>query len=78
MPTDDPLTLVAYECADHIRGYLEPLSVGDELPDMPLFLNYDQHVKVPLEPTYQATWAATPFELRTAVETGVLPDPEAA
>ncbi len=35
------------------------------------------HVMVPLEPTYQATWEASPEELRLAVETGVVPEPEA-
>jgi hypothetical protein len=32
------------------------------------------YVKVPLEPTYQATWDASPEELRLAVETGVMPE----
>jgi hypothetical protein len=40
----------------------------------PLFF----HIPVPLEPTYQATWDASPEEMRIAVETGVLPDPDAA
>jgi hypothetical protein len=31
---------------------------------------------VPLEPTYCATWDASPEELRVAVETGVVPGPE--
>ena len=53
------------------------MAVGDALPDMPLFLTNDVHVTVPLEPTYQATWDACPEELRIAVETGVLPEPEA-
>ena len=52
------------------------MTVGDALPDMPLFLTNDLHVMVPLEPTYQATWDASPEELRIAVETGVLPEPE--
>jgi hypothetical protein len=36
-------------------AYIEPVTVGDELPEMPLFLTNDLHVKVPLEPTYRAT-----------------------
>ncbi len=39
---------------------------------MPLFLTNDLHVMVPLEPTYQATWDASPEELRIAVETAGL------
>ena len=55
-------------------AYVEPLAVGDPLPDMPVFLDRRLHVPVPLEPTYQATWQALPEVFRTAVETGVLPD----
>ena len=55
-------------------AYIEPIAVGDVLPAMALFLTEVLHVKVPLEPTYQTTWAALPEELRTAVETGQLPD----
>ena len=53
------------------------MAVGDPLPDMPLFLTSDLHVMVPLELTYQATWEVCPEELRLAVETGILPAPEA-
>jgi hypothetical protein len=35
------------------------------------------HVMVPLEPTYLATWDASPEELRVAVEMGVVPEPGA-
>jgi hypothetical protein len=58
-------------------AYVEPVGVGDELPDMPLFLANDLHVKVPLEPTYRVTWDASPEEMRVAVETGVMPEPDA-
>lgn len=60
-----------------LAAYIEPIGVGDELPDMPLFLTNYIHVKVPLEPTYQATWNALPEELRTAVETGTMPEADA-
>jgi hypothetical protein len=42
---------------------------SDALPGMPLFLTNDLHVMVRLKPTYQATWDASPDELRIAVET---------
>jgi hypothetical protein len=57
--------------------YVEPIGVGDILPDMPLFLANSWHVRVPLELTYQATWAASPEDYRVAVETGVMPEPDA-
>jgi hypothetical protein len=42
-----------------------------------MFLMNDFHIAVPLGPTYQATCDASPEELRIAVETGVLLDPDA-
>lgn len=69
--------LASYQAGDERAAYIEPIAVGDVLPDMPLFLTESRHIPVPLEPTYQATWDATPEELRRAVETGVLPDIEA-
>jgi Protein of unknown function (DUF4058) len=69
--------LVSYETGGERAAYIEPVTVGDALPDMPLFLTNDLHVMVPLEPTYQATWDACPEELRIAVETGVVPEPDA-
>jgi hypothetical protein len=67
---------VSYKTGGERAAYIEPVTVGDALPDMPLFLTNDLHVMVPLGPTYQATWDASPEELRIAVETGVLPEPE--
>jgi hypothetical protein len=69
--------LVAYETGDDRIAYIEPVAVGDVLRDMPLFLTTGFHVPVPLESTYMATWDATPEEMRLAVETGVLPEPDA-
>ena len=85
--TDEPFAfppgkdriLVSYESGGEYAAYIEPVAVGDALPDMSLCLSsaLPLYVTVPLESTYQATWDATPQELRTAVETGVLPESEA-
>jgi hypothetical protein len=83
--TDEPFAfppgtdriLASYEMGPERAAYVEPVGVGDRLAAMPLFLTPGAHVRVPLEPTYQATWDASPEELRTAVETGVMPDPDA-
>ena len=56
----DYYAAIAYECADNIRAYIEPLAVGDAIPDMPVFLYPEMHVQVPLEATYQAAWQAVP------------------
>jgi len=69
--------LVSYETGGQRAAYVEPVAVGDELPDMPLFLANGLHIKVPLEPTYRTAWDASPEELRTAVERGVVPEPDA-
>lgn len=73
-PTGKDRIFVSYLAGVEHAAYIEPMGVGDALPDMPLFLAESLHVPVPLEQTYQATWAATPEELKRAVETGVLPD----
>ena len=65
--------LASYQTGRERGDYVEPIGVGDIKPDMPLFLASELNIKVPLELTYQATWDATPEEMRTAVETGVLP-----
>ena len=68
---------MSYQAGEERVAYIEPVAVGDELPDMALFLAGDLHVITPLEATYQAAWAASPEALREAVESGVVPDPEA-
>src|SRR5436190_244751 len=52
--TDRPLTLAAYavRAPGLFTAYVEPLSVGSELPDMPLFLGPEHYINVPLERTY--------------------------
>jgi hypothetical protein len=68
--------LASYETGGECVAYVETVAVGDPLPDMPLFLTNDLHIMVPLEPTYQTTWEASPEGMRLAVETGVMPEPD--
>ena len=67
LPPDKPLTVVAYECDARVRGYLEPIAVGDPLPDMPVYLRPGVFVEVSLETTYMAAWAAVPKRWRDVV-----------
>jgi hypothetical protein len=76
-PAGKDRILASYETGGERAAYLEPVGVGDTLPDMPLFLTNYLHVMVPLEPTYQATWDASPEDLRLAVETGIIPEADA-
>lgn len=67
-PADKPLTLVSYVARPTLAAYIEPVAVGDVLPDMPLFLGSSEYFQVPLEATYQATWAVSPEPIREMVE----------
>ena len=69
-PTDKPLTLASYECDLVTRAYIEPFAVGDALPDMPLFLEPERYVAVPLEDTYAVSWRALPARWRRVLEPG--------
>jgi hypothetical protein len=68
LPPDKPLTLAAYQTQPERTAYVEPVAVGDPLPDMPLFLDYDFYVNVSLEATYQTTWNLLPKEVRALVQ----------
>jgi hypothetical protein len=78
LPAGKDRVAVSYQAGSDLIAYVEPVTLGDRLPAMPLFLTGGRrksvHVQVPLEATYQATWDATPAELRRAVETGIFPD----
>ncbi|MCC6418410.1 MAG: DUF4058 family protein [Gemmataceae bacterium] len=71
LPPDKPLTLAAYRAGIPKVAYVEPVGVGDQLPDMPAYLDPDHYVLVPLEPTYQASWTSCPEDMREAVEKGL-------
>jgi hypothetical protein len=60
LPAGKPLTLAAYQCLPNKTAYVEPVAAGDPLPEMPLFLRGEWHVKAPLEETYQAAWGVMP------------------
>jgi hypothetical protein len=68
LPPDKPLTLVAYAASYPLTAYVEPVAVGDALPDMPLFLSADEHIPVPLQATYDDTWAACPRPIRELLQ----------
>jgi hypothetical protein len=67
-PPGKPLTLAAYESGNSIRVYVTNAAVGDALTDMPLFLEPEQAVTVPLELTYNAAFAEVPRRWRRVLE----------
>lgn len=67
LPPDKPLTVAAYDAGELPTAYVEPVAVGDPLPDMPLFLEPGTYVPAPLESTYQSTWDKCPDAIRELV-----------
>ena len=67
LPPGRQRLLVSYQAGSEKVAYIEPLGVGEVLPDMPLFLTSRLHIKIPLESTYQTTWNSLPEQLRIAV-----------
>jgi hypothetical protein len=68
-PACKPITFASYVArgANTFSAFVEPLAVGDRLPDMPLFLTSELHVPTPLEETYQIAWQGFPAPLRAIV-----------
>jgi hypothetical protein len=67
-PPNKPLTLVSYSANQAITAYVEPVAVGDALCDMPLFLEPESYINLPLESTYMATWRIMPPHVKAALE----------
>jgi hypothetical protein len=59
-----PLTLVAYDAGPPMDAYVQRMSFGEALIDMPLFLAPGWYVDVPLESTYLAAWRGVPRRVR--------------
>jgi hypothetical protein len=60
LPEDKRLSCLSYVGSPCPEVYLEPVAVGDALPEMPLFLTRDVYVSVPLDATYQSAWDVFP------------------
>ncbi len=60
LPPKKPLALASYACGDELQAFVETLDVGEALKDMPLYLEPNEHLLLPLEPTYQRAWDNVP------------------
>jgi hypothetical protein len=67
LPRGKPLTLVSYCCGYPMTAFVEPIAIGAKLPEMPLFVDPDVYVPVPLGETYAATWKLCPEEFREVI-----------
>lgn len=68
LPPDRPLTCASYQASPTKTAWIEPISVGMELPVMPLFLKGQAYINLPLESSYQETWGSLPKELKRLVD----------
>jgi hypothetical protein len=55
-----PLTCAAYIGGGEPQAFVEPVAVGDVLPDLPIFLTAGEYVETPLETTYCVEFDAFP------------------
>jgi hypothetical protein len=62
------MAATAYEPGEALRVISTLLSVGDPLPDVPLFIESDRHIAVPLETTYRDAWDVFPARWREVIE----------
>jgi hypothetical protein len=60
LPSEGSLTLASYIGGAFPEAFVELISVGASLPDMPLFLSPEFYVLLPLERTYESAWEAVP------------------
>jgi Protein of unknown function (DUF4058) len=68
LPESKPLTLVSYECELVTRAQGESVAVGDVLPNMPLFLEPNGCIMVPLESTYMTAFNLLPRRWRDVLQ----------
>ncbi|HUG93042.1 MAG TPA: hypothetical protein VML55_19535, partial [Planctomycetaceae bacterium] len=65
---EQPLSVAAYRADLVPTAYFQPLSVGDALPDMPLFFTMDRYAPVSLESTYREAWQKVPLRWKCVIE----------
>jgi hypothetical protein len=68
LPETKRRTIVSYQAGEVPTAYVEPIALGEPLPDRPLFLDEVDYVSVPLEETYQSTWNGLPVQVRELLE----------
>ncbi len=68
VPSDRPLTLSSYVGFPVVEAYVKHLAVGAAIPDMPLFIDTDCYVEVPLDATYGSAFQDMPAFWREVVE----------
>ncbi len=70
-PDDRHLTAVSYHAVHPPVAFVEPMAVGLPLPVMPLFLDSQRYVNLPLEATYMEALGAVPKHYRLRLIHGI-------
>jgi hypothetical protein len=63
-PTDKPLTLASYVGGLEPKAFVDLVAVGEALPEMPLFLEPESYISIPLEATYASAFEGIPRRTR--------------
>jgi hypothetical protein len=67
-PDERKMTAVSYHAISPPVAYVEPIAIGLPLPVMPLFLDNNRYLNLPLEPTYIAAFSAIPRHYRQRLD----------
>jgi Protein of unknown function (DUF4058) len=67
-PAEQPLTLSSYLADHEVAAYVNHLNFDDPLPEMPLFLDEETYIYVPLETTYKTAFQDMPEFWRGVLE----------
>ena len=59
---------MSYEAGPTSRAYIQPTAVGEPLPEMPLFLEPESYISLPLEATYAAAFDVQPRRWRDVLQ----------
>jgi hypothetical protein len=69
VPPGQRLTMVSYRTDDAtVEAYVEHFTFGDRLTQMPLFLDSDFYINIPLELTYETAYRGVPAFWRDVLE----------
>ncbi|MCC7338150.1 MAG: DUF4058 family protein [Pirellulaceae bacterium] len=63
-----PLIAASFQAKPSVVVHLNRFSVGDAIPEMPVFLIEDRYVTLPLDETYQQVWTLLPQPIRRVFE----------
>lgn len=67
LPSDKTGILASYRASVVPEAFVEPIAPGDRLTDMPVFLNEELYVPLPLEETYCKAWETVPAYWREVI-----------